>query len=168
MITSLANLNGSLETGFEDQTLKLSQLHDQTKGVIEVYAEQVRDDQDATRAEIARLSLSADERDAKLLDAAAVNKAAVEFSIDQNVAEHDKTRQEMQRIKDQAERQMEQLTEQIRQLKIDLDASVKDMVARMPTASAREQQNLKEITNAKFNLWAALELMLEKLKVRNR
>jgi hypothetical protein len=92
-------------------------------------------------------------------------RTAIETSIDQNVAEHNKTREEMNRLKEQAERQIEVLTEEIRQLKIELEASVKTIVASLGTASKKEEQKLKDISNAKFNLWVAKELILEKLKV---
>lgn len=71
----------------------------------------------------------------------------------------------MNRLKEQAERQIEVLTEEIRQLKIELEASVKTIVASLGTASKKEEQKLKDISNAKFNLWVAKELILEKLKV---
>jgi ribosomal protein S15P/S13E len=166
LVTTLTAVSGHIENGLKTQTSKLVQLHDQTKAAVEDLALQDQHDHEATRAQVARLSLSAEERDAQIIIATATNGTAIELSLDQNLAEHKKTRQAMQVYKDQAERQIEQLTEQIRQLQIDLKASVKDMVSRMATASPREQQNLKEITNAKYNLWAALELMLEKLKVQ--
>ena len=87
------------------------------------------------------------------------------MSVDQNLAEHNKTREEMNRLKEEAERQVEVLTEEIRQLKIELEASVKTIVASLGKASQREEQKLKDISNAKFNLWVAKELILEKLKV---
>jgi hypothetical protein len=68
----------------------------------------------------------------------------------------------MNRLKEQAERQIEVLTEEIQQLKIELEASVKTIVASLGTASKKEEQKLKD---AKFNLWVAKELILEKLKV---
>lgn len=71
----------------------------------------------------------------------------------------------MKRLKEQAEKQVEVLTEEIRQLKIELEAGVKTIVASIGAASTREAERLKEISNAKFNLWVAKELILEKLKV---
>ena len=70
----------------------------------------------------------------------------------------------MNRLREQAERQVEVLTKEIRQLKIELEASVKSTVARIGAASKKEEQKLKDVSNAKFNLWVAKELILEKLK----
>ena len=56
-------------------------------------------------------------------------------------------------------------TEEIRQLKVELEASVKKIVASMSTVTQKEQQKLKDVSKAKFNLWVAKELILEKLKV---
>ncbi|KAH7067247.1 hypothetical protein BKA63DRAFT_114623 [Paraphoma chrysanthemicola] len=100
----------------------------------------------------------------RLLDAQAINKMAVELAFDRNMTEHEKTRQEMNRLKAEAERQVEVLMEEIRQLKLELEASVKTIVASMGTATKKESQKLKDISNAKFNLWVAKELILEKLK----
>jgi len=165
IIKTLITLDEDVKVQISDQTLVLKNLHDENVANSEAQAIQNHDDHEATRAEIGRLSLSIEERENIAMIATSDTQAVIELAMDQNLVEHKKTRQEMQRLKDQAERQIEQLIEQIRRLKIDLEVSVKDMVSKMATASAREQQNLKEITNAKFNLWAALELMLEKLKV---
>jgi hypothetical protein len=165
ILDALARSHREIEIQVNDQYLAIRNLRDENMAIADTHAIQTHQDHELTRAEIGRLSLSVEERDNNLMIATIDTQDVVELAIDQNAIEHDKTRLEMQHLKEQAERQIEQLTEQIRQLKVDLEASVKEMVSKMATASAREQQNQKDITKAKFNLWVALELMLEKLKV---
>jgi hypothetical protein len=71
----------------------------------------------------------------------------------------------MQRFKEQAETQVANLTEEIRQLKIELEASVKQLATSIGSVTKKKQRQMKEISNAKYALWVAKEIILEKLKV---
>ena len=132
--------------------------------IVEDHAKQNKDEHDALRSQIADLFQQSCDRPSQLLDTQAITKIVVYLSIDQNLAEHNKTRGEMNRLREQAERQVEVLTKEIRQLKIELEASVKSIVASIGIALKKEEQKLKDVSNAKFNLWVAKELILEELK----
>ena len=64
-------------------------------------------------------------------------------------------------LREQAERQVGVLTEEIRQLKVELEASIKSIIASIGIASKKEEQKLKDVSNAKFNFWVAKDLILE-------
>lgn len=147
------------------QTQVLNDMRSHTEAAIEIHTKENKDDHERLSANISDLSQQSFDQSERVLDAQAITKMAVELSIDRNVAEHNKTRQEMNRLKEEAERQVEVLTEEIRQLKLELESSVKTIVASIGTASKKESQKLRDISNAKFNLWVAKELILEKLKV---
>jgi hypothetical protein len=89
----------------------------------------------------------------------------VDTASELNQAEHQATRLEMERIRKEAEVQVEQLREEIRLLKLDLAESVKTVVACVGQVSAKQQKKLQESSNAKFNLWVAKEIILKKLLV---
>lgn len=89
----------------------------------------------------------------------------VDTASKENQAEHQATRLEMERIRKEAEAQVEQLKEEIRLLKLDLAESVKTVVACVGQVSAKQQKKLQESSNAKFNLWVAKEIILKKLLV---
>jgi hypothetical protein len=149
----------------ERQHAILDKLHSRTETSITAHAKQDKEEHGKLSSQITELSQQSGDQSDRALGAQIDTRTAIEMSIDQNVAEHNKTREEMNRLKEQAERQIEVLTEEIRQLKIELEASVKTIVASLGTASKKEEQKLKDISNAKFNLWVAKELILEKLKV---
>jgi hypothetical protein len=136
IVQSLVSIDAEVQNGFVD----LKALHSRTETSIKAHAEQ--DNEEHNKLQM-----------------------AIEISGDKNLAEHIKTREEMNRLREQAERQVEVLTDEIRQLKIELEASVKAIVASLGTASKKEEQKLKDISNAKYNLWVAKELILENLKV---
>lgn len=69
----------------------------------------------------------------------------------------------MTRLNEQAERQVQVLTEEVRLLKIELENSAKAIVASVNTSSKKETERMKEASNSKFNMWVAKELILEKL-----
>lgn len=91
--------------------------------------------------------------------------SAVETASEENRQQHEGTRVEMERVRLETEKQIRELREEIRLLKIEIEQSVQKVVASVGNASAREQQRLKEWSNAKFNLWVAKEIMLKKLLV---
>jgi hypothetical protein len=165
VIQSMNCLNVEVQKGFDRQSTEFTTLHSQTEIKIQAHAEEDRKDHITISSQLCDLSEQTDDQTGRVLDAQLVTKMALDLSIDQNLAEHNKTREEMNRLREEAERQVEVLTEEIRQLKIDLEASVKSIVASIGTASQKEAQKLKEVSNAKFNLWVAKELILEKLKV---
>jgi hypothetical protein len=142
----------------------LTALHSETETVIKAQTEQNKDEHETLRSQMADLSQQSGDQSDRVLDAQAITRMAVDLSIDRNLAEHNKTREEMNRLKKQAERQVEALTEEIRQLKIELEANVKSIVASIGKASKKEEQKLKDASNAKFNLWVAKEVILENLK----
>ncbi|KAH7084003.1 hypothetical protein FB567DRAFT_530403 [Paraphoma chrysanthemicola] len=164
VVQNLVDMDTRMRDGFNEQSKALHNLHSQTDAAIDVCAEENRIDHEQLSNNISDLSEQSIDQSDRILNAQAVTKMAVELSIDHNMAEHEKTRQEMNRLKAEAERQVEVLTEEIRQLKLELEASVKTIVASMGTATKKESQKLKDISNAKFNLWVAKELILEKLK----
>lgn len=165
LIQSQSCAKAEIEGSLERQTTVLTELSLHTEAIIEDNAQQNEDEHETLRTQITELSQQTEKQSGRALDAQAIVRTAIDLSIDQNLAEHNKTREEMKRLKEEAERQVEALTNEIRQLKIELEASVKRAVASMSTASKKEQQKLKETSNAKFNLWVAKELILEKLKV---
>lgn len=165
IIKSLGSIDVDLRDGFNEQTKVLEDMHSHTEAAIQIHKKENKEDHERISANISDLVQHSSDQSERVLDAQAITKMAVELSIDRNVAEHNKTRQEMKRLKEEAERQVEVLTEEIRQLKIELEASVKTIVASMGTGSKKESQKLRAISNAKFNLWVAKELILEKLKV---
>ncbi|CAI9632192.1 unnamed protein product [Alternaria burnsii] len=164
VIQSLVRINDKIQNGFERQHAILDTLQSRTETSITAYAKQDKEEHEKLSSQITELSQQSGDQSDRALGAQIDTRTAIEMSIDQNIAEHNKTREEMNRLKEQAERQIEVLTEEIRQLKIELEASVKTIVASLGTASKKEEQKLKAISNAKFNLWVAKELILEKLK----
>ncbi|CAN9128966.1 unnamed protein product [Alternaria alternata] len=164
VVQSLAHIDDGIQNGFERQHAILDTLHSRTETTIIAHAKQDKEEHEKLSSQIIELSQQSGDQFDRALGAQIVTRTAIETSINQNIAEHNKTREEMNRLKEQAERQIEVLTEEIRQLKIELEASVKTIVASLGTASKKEEQKLKDISNAKFNLWVAKELILEKLK----
>jgi len=94
--------------------------------------------------------------------------SAVEKASEESKQQHEATRIEMERIRLEAEKQVSELREEIRLLKIEIEQSVQKVVAAVGKVSIKEQQRLKELSNAKFNLWVAKEIMLKKLLVSGR
>lgn len=90
---------------------------------------------------------------------------AVETASEVNRQQHETTRVEMDRLRIEAEKQARELREEIRLLKVEIEQSVQKVVASVGKVSAREQQRLKESSNAKFNLWVAKEIILKKILV---
>jgi len=166
VIQSLVRISDGVQGGLEEQSVQLRALHVRTESIIEAHAEQNKDEHETLRTRITELAQQTEVRSEQILDVQTITKLAVDLSLDQNLAEHNKTREEMRRLKEQAERQVKILTEEIRQLKIELEASVKSIVASIGSVTQKEQQKLKDVSNAKFNLWVAKELILEKLKAR--
>ncbi|CAN9449980.1 unnamed protein product [Alternaria alternata] len=164
VIQSLVHIDDEIQNGFERQHAILDTLHSRTETSITAHAKQNKEEHEKLSSQITELSQQSGDQSDRVLGAHIDTRTAIETSIDQNVAEHNKTREEMNRLKEQAEIQIEVLSEEIRQLKIELEASVKTIVASLGTASKKEEQKLKDISNAKFNLWVAKELILEKLK----
>jgi hypothetical protein len=165
IVQSLLCIDAEIQDGFDRQHTLLTALHSRTETSMKAHAKQDKDEHNKLSSQIIELSQQSGHQSDRVIGAQIDTRMAVEMSIDQNLAEHNKTREEMNRLKEQAERQVEVLTEEIRQLKIELEASVKSIVASLGTASKKEEQKLKDISNAKFNLWVAKELILEKLKV---
>lgn len=155
-----------MHDGFERQEAVIADLHLHTETLISVQGEHRKDEHLELTSQVASLAQQTSDQSQDQLDAQAITRMAVDLSLERNLAEHERTRDEMKRLKEQAEKQVEAVTEEIRQLKLELEASVKTIVASIGTASTREAERLKEIRNAKFNLWVAKELILEKLKVR--
>lgn len=91
--------------------------------------------------------------------------AHVESATEVSRAEHAATRAEMQRVRHEAENQVRQLREEIHLLKIELEHSVKAIVASVGKITTREQRQMQDTSNAKFNLWVAKEIILKKLLV---
>jgi hypothetical protein len=93
----------------------------------------------------------------------------VEISVESlerlNRKEHEVTRAEMEKAKKEAEEQVKKLTEEIRLLKIEIEDCVKKVVASVGKVSESKQKKLQEVSNAKFNLWVAKEIILKKLLV---
>ncbi|CAN9432139.1 unnamed protein product [Alternaria alternata] len=164
VVQSLAHIDDGMQNGFERQHAILDTLHSHTETSIIAHAKQDKEEHKKLSCQIIELSQQSGDQSDRALGAQIDTRTTIEMSIDQNAAEHNKTREEMNRLKEQAERQIDVLTEEIRQLKIELEASVKTIVASLGTASKKEEQKLKDISNAKFNLWVAKELILEKLK----
>lgn len=164
-IQSLICVKTEVRDGFERQEAVIADLHLRTEDVISVQGEHRRDEHLELTSRVTSLAQQTSDQSQHQLDAGAITKLAVDLSLERNLAEHERTRNEMKRLKEQAEKQVEVLTEEIRQLKIELEAGVKTIVASIGAASTREAESLKEISNAKFNLWVAKELILEKLKV---
>ncbi|CAN9452136.1 unnamed protein product [Alternaria sp. RS040] len=164
VVQSLAHISDGIQNGFERQHAILDTLHSRIETNITAHAKQDKEKHEKLSSQITELSQQSGDQSDRALGAQIDTRTAIETSIDQNTVEHNKTREEMNRLKEQAERQIEVLTEEIRQLKIELEASVKTIVASLGTASKKEEQKLKDISNAKFNLWVAKELILEKLK----
>ncbi|KAF7676178.1 hypothetical protein GT037_005683 [Alternaria burnsii] len=164
VVQSLAHISDGIQNGFERQHAILDTLHSRIETNITAHAKQDKEEHEKLSSQITKLSQQSGDQSDRALGAQIDTRTAIETSIDQNTVEHYKTREEMNRLKEQAERQIEVLTEEIRQLKIELEASVKTIVASLGTASKKEKQKLKDISNAKFNLWVAKELILEKLK----
>lgn len=165
VIRSLVNIDEQMQLSFAEQSVKLTDLHANIDSAVESYAKQQKDEHDKLHIQIAEVSKQSDKHKHEILDSQSMTKTAIDLSMEQNMAEHNRTREEMKRLKEEAERQVEVLTEEIRQLKIDLENSVKTIVSSIGTVSHREQQKLKDASNAKFNMWVAKELILEKLKV---
>jgi hypothetical protein len=165
VIRSLDSIDAEVHNKLETQSQMMTLLHADTESSIKDQAKQNQDDHNRLCTQITDLSQKSCDQSAQVLDAQAITKMAVDLSIERNLTEHNKTREEMNRLEEEAERQVEVLTEEIRQLKIELENSVRTIVASMSTASKKETGRLKEISNAKFNLWVAKELILEKLKV---
>jgi hypothetical protein len=115
----------------------LTALHLETETVIKAHTKQNKDEHKTLRSQMADLSQQSGDQSDRALDAQAITKMAVDLSIDRNLAEHNKTREEMKRLREQAERQVEVLTEEIRQLKIELEANVKSIVASIGKASKK-------------------------------
>jgi hypothetical protein len=145
--------------------VELEALHLRTESSIKAHAKQDNKEHNKLSSQMIELSHQSGDQSDRVLGAQIGIRMAIEISGDQNLAEHNKTREEMNRLREQAERQVEVLTEEIRQLKIELEASVKAIVTSLGTASKKEGQKLKDTSNAKFNLWVAKELILENLKV---
>ncbi|KAF2727515.1 hypothetical protein EJ04DRAFT_594771 [Polyplosphaeria fusca] len=78
----------------------------------------------------------------------------------------DSSREDLVRLREEAETNINQLKEELRALKVDLEKCIRDAVASAAQASKVEQRGLQEATNARFNLWAAKETILKQLQVR--
>ena len=90
--------------------------------------------------------------------------SATEVSRQEQIA----TRAEIESVQRETENQVMQLREEIRQLEIKMEKTVKDAVVPVSGVSSKEQQRLKETRNAKFNLRAAKEIILKTLLVCNQ
>lgn len=82
-----------------------------------------------------------------------------------SLVQHAAACQEIRLIREQKEKHLAELTEEVCKLKEELRNVVKQMAQCMTKGTEREQKKLKETSNAKFILLAAKELILEKQKV---
>ncbi|KAF2650978.1 ankyrin [Lophiostoma macrostomum CBS 122681] len=164
MIQTLNSIHTEAQINLQEQDERAIALHSHTVTVVADHALEIVEGQDALRQQVNSLSVQTDQSSREVLDAQAHANAAAESWMSRNLAEHQRTRDEMQRFKDEAETQVITLTEEIRLLKIELEASVKHIAATIGTVSKKKQREMKEISNAKFALWVAKEIILEKLK----
>jgi hypothetical protein len=129
--------------------------HSETRAVVALAAVELREastsNHDQTRDQITSFGIHV--------------ASAVETASEENMKQHEATREEMERVRLETEKQVRELREEIRLLKIGIEQSVQKVVASVGKISAREQQQLRELSNAKFNLWVAKEIMLKKLLV---
>lgn len=102
-------------------------------------------------------------RDLASLDVTVLS--AIAESSSQSRQYHLETNAEIERIREEAQVQVDSLHEEIRLLKIEIQESIQEIVASVGKVNAREEQRLKELGNAKFNLWVAKEIVLKKLLV---
>lgn len=117
------------------------------------------------RSEISGLSFSLEQQNAVAAAGAADTQDIVEYAREQNLVEHEKTRLELAGRITRAEDYIRSLEQQIQRMEQVVKDGIAEFVRRAPTMNPREQQTLKEITNAKFSLWTALQVLLERLKV---
>jgi hypothetical protein len=125
--------------------------HDETRTQINEAASSLQNSHVQTRQELATVGSGV--------------SRSVMLASDINVVQHEATRAEITRIRDEAERQVSQLREEIRLLKIEIEESIKTVVASVGNVSTREERRLRELSNAKFNVWVAKEVILKKLLV---
>jgi hypothetical protein len=165
MTQSLNNSHTETQIKLHKQDDHAEALHSHTVTVVSKHALEVIDGQDALLQQVNHISEQTDLSTREILDAQSHTSAATKGWMNQNLAEHQRTRDEMQRFKEQAETQVANLTEEIRQLKIELEASVKQLATSIGSVTKKKQRQMKEISNAKYALWVAKEIILEKLKV---
>jgi hypothetical protein len=170
-VKAVVNLLDFIWTEIQDRLQRQNEglvvLHIHTEVLIGAHTDQNTEEHRVLGSQIDNLSRESTEQSNHILNAQAYTKLAVDLTAEQNLLEHNTTREEMNRPKEQAERQVDVLTEEIQLLKIELENSVKAIVASINTASRKETERTKEASDAKVNMWVTKELILEKLKVSN-
>lgn len=91
---------------------------------------------------------------------------SIEGAATASVQANDATRDHIENLRKEAEQQASQLREEIRTLKKDIEKCIKEAVNQNQRSNKDQQNKLREFTNATYKLWAAKEVMLTSILVR--